>query len=131
MENRAASVYVQRLPSSPAALEDWQEMQDEASDMARKRAREAARGNKVSEFLGEKFWRGDKTWPFLYWKVGGWQASVEMYFPKLNLAVDRYPRPTSLDRQEAAFKAAKFRENGIKYKALFPENSIRELEAFK
>lgn len=114
-------------PSASDTDEDWAEAQEEASDMARKASRENSRTNKVAQFLGQKFWKTDKTWPFLYWKVGGWQARVEMYFPALNLAVDRYLRPTSMDRQEAAFKAAALKANGVNYTALFPETRLSEL----
>lgn len=111
-------------------LEDWQDAQEEAADLGRKAGREASRSNKVASFLGQKFWRTGKTWPFLYWRVGGWQSRVELYFPTINLAVDRYRRPTSMDRQEAAFKAQALKANGIKYVALFPENKLKELSRY-
>lgn len=110
--------------------EDLIEAQEESSDLFRKCARESARQNKVTRFLKQDFWRVDKTWPSLYWKVGGWQSRVEMYFPKLNLAVDRFLRPTSMDRQEAAFKATALKSEGVNYVALFPETKLKELSKY-
>ena len=123
-----ASAFV--TPRAADTDEDWAEAQEEGADMARKAGRERARMNKVAEFLGQKFWKADKTWPQLWWKTGGWQSRVEMYFPALNLAVDRFLRPTSLDRQEAAFKANALKELGVNYVALFPENKLKELSRF-
>ncbi len=125
MGPEARSVFVS--PKATDTDEDWLEATEEASDMSRKSMREAGRMNKVASFLNQKFWKVDKTWPSLWWKVGGWQTRVEMYFPALNLAVDRYLRPTSMDRQEAAFKANTLKALGVKYVALFPETKLKEL----
>lgn len=115
-------------PRATDTDEDWTEAQEEASDRARKGLREFGRTNKVAEFLGQRFWKTDKTWPSLWWKVGGWQSRVEMYFPDLNLAVDRFLRPTSMDRQEAAFKATALKALGVRYIPLFPENKLKDLK---
>lgn len=125
------AVFVRQRAAELEASEDALEMQEEASDFARKQNREAGRMNRISSFLGESFYRTDKTWHFLYWKMAGVQLSVEMYFPKKNLAVDRFPRPTSLDRQAAAFKATVLRANKVNYVALFPENRLAELERYR
>jgi hypothetical protein len=129
MQAGARSVFV--APKAAEHDEDWADMAEEAMDAGRKRDREAARMNRISTYLGERFYRTCKTWPFLYWKVAGVQLSVDMYFPTKNLAVDRFPRPTSLDRQAAAFKAMVLRAKGVNYVALFPENRLADLERFK
>lgn len=110
--------------------EDELEAQEELADNARAQARSQQAGNRVSAFLGETFYRVDKTWPCLYWKLAGVQLSVGMYFPRLNLAVDRFPKPDSMQRQEAAFKAMELRRAGVQYKALFPENKLAELAGY-
>lgn len=123
-----------QAPSAIIGKTVWESDEDdldaamEAQDLQRKSLRESARENKVSRFLGEKFFRVRRTWPCLYWKLAGMQLSVELYFPRLNLAVDRFTRPTSEDRQAAAFKAAQLKAHGVKYKALFPENRLADLK---
>lgn len=117
-------------PLTAEEQEDALEAAEEAEVRAKASARGAQRSNKVAEFLGETFFRINKTWPCLYWRQAGVQTSVEMYFPRLNLAVDRFLRPTSLERQEAAFKEAKLSENGVRYVALFPEVRLAELSKY-
>lgn len=111
------------------ATEEDLEAAEEAADVERIRQKAAHGANKISAFLGEKFFRVNRTWPFLYWKLAGRQMSVEIYFPNLNLAVDRFMDGSSERRQEAAFKTSAFKEHGVKYKALFRENSINELRS--
>ena len=125
-----------RDPSKPAGrwmgagVRDSQEaaeLDDAINSMQRARERQAAKANKVSTFLGETFYRCDKTWPWFSWPVMNQQLSVKMYFPKKNLAVDQFRNPTDIDRKSVAFKTKLLKEHKINYVCLFPENRLLDL----
>ena len=106
------------------------EISEMQNDMQRKYQRDSARANKVSTFLNDNFYRTDKTFPFLFWPLANRQVSVSMFFPKKNLAIDKYPRPTEYDRKEVEFKRSEFKKHDIKYLPMFPETKLMELADF-
>jgi hypothetical protein len=111
----------------PFDAEGLAEAQEEAQDQARVQEKRRGQKDTVAEFLGETFWHADRTWPCLFWPLAGYQLSVKMYFPHLNLAIDKYPAPTDIHRKEAAFKAVALKKAGIRYVALFPETPLRKV----
>lgn len=120
-------VYVESRPAAPQDAEAAADALEEHESRTAIETLRRSQRDTVAEFLGERFWLADKTWPCLWWQKAGIQLSVSMYFPRLNLAVDKFPRPTDMQRLEAEFKASRLGVQGVKYKALFPESRLADL----
>jgi len=103
------------------------ELAETAADMQRARDRASKQSNKLCRFMNETFYRVDKTWPWLKWSVTGEQMKVRFFFPTKNLAIDQFANPTDWDRKQVEAKRRLFKEHGIKYFPMFPENKLMEL----
>lgn len=121
------SVAPRRVPVDPVDEESLLEAQELAHDEARIQERRRGQRDKVAEYLGQTFWHTDRTWPCLYWPLVAQQTRVKMFFPPLQLAVDKFPAPTPVQRKEAMFKGEALRRIGIRYVALFPETPLRKV----
>ena len=107
--------------------EDVAEIAEQIEAIEKVRTRESARATKVSKFLGDNYFRTDKTWPFLFWPAFKMQLSVRYFFPNKNLAIDQFRSPTKIDMAAVDFKRKVLAEKGIKYFPMFPQNKMMEL----
>jgi hypothetical protein len=128
MNGKPASATVE--PGSRPLNKESQEALFEAQELNIRRAeldrRNAARSNKVAQFLKANYYITDKAFPWLVYK--GERLSVTEYYPEIRVAIDKYYEEADFKPEVCNAKRLIFHKHKIHYAFLKPGKQLVEIE---
>ncbi len=116
-----------RAPIDKETLSDIQTDQELAQQKAKIEARRKRTFSKVATLLGQEEYIYNWTHPCLFMDARGTQTEVSEFYPKLNVAIDKFYHVDDHERALTDFKREALKAVGIKYAYLTPEIDLADI----
>jgi len=114
---------------TPEGLEELEAAQKRAEDQARIDSIKQVRRNKFAEMIDQKIYITEWTHPCLFNKESNRQMTVSEFYPKLNLALDKFFHFDEWELSLTNIKRESLNKAGFKYVFLTPDKDFADILA--